>query len=1421
MLRRLSSLAAAAAIGLGSLTAITAPPAHAAAVPTADVLDVDFRDGTTTDAAQGLAPVTHGEPTLTSDLGLGRPVMAFDGTDDALGYPFADQYAKIAGSVSLECSFRYDGERTSSSAEGALCSNKESGGLATVMSGTNVTFMIHVGGAYKSVSFPAPTGRWYHTVAVWDGSTVKLYVDGDLVRETPATGAFKIPTGNATSMMLGADSNPSNAGQFFGRTTLRTARVYSKALSADEVVALEAADLAAPTAPAADVVDVDFADGTPADRAQNLPAETWGSPVVADYTPLGKKVATMDGSSAYSYPFTDQYAKLQNGFAVECVFKYDDDFEPGTSETRGNLCANKEAGGFSITLYGDSLSFNPYIGGSYRNTGTKIQSGRWYHAVGTWDGSTVTLYVNGVAAARTPASGALGLPAAGARNFTVGADSAVNRPQYYAPATISAARVYGRPLALDQVLALGRAALGQHAGAHPVSLTSSVPAAGDRLTRAVRYQAAFANGEALSRDVVHTLDGEEIAPGETIGAGLRSGDHVIEISGTDVFGAPVEVSIPFTSGNIPTGGGTDTSQGDGKVRLSAIATNPGGGDVTTTFSAADIVVADSGVQGVVDDLPTTRAFDYSEGAPITEAMQPDDKRLDSVSSAKIPFQQFDVPVSEADGQRLVWTGALDPSRSAVLRLWNGEEWEKAGEVRGNAEGDVTISADVATRHHHGGVVPVLVTGEDPFADDLENPVRDAFEDPADYDFAIAHLTDTQYLSEGAVEQETEEERSVWRQAYTDITQWIAENKTDRKIAFAAHTGDIIENYHNAPASEAYVANARKEFEVASVAQKILEDAGVVNTVLPGNHDNLYGVDTGEQALYNDYFGPERYDAQAATPAWQAEQAEYHPWKPGDNSNNYVLFSAAGLDFAVVSLGFGVTAEETAWADEVLKQYADRNAILLTHAYTTPSVNPNGRGAGWSYDGKRVFDSVVKKNENVFLVLSGHEHGVDIEVRRNVGKQGNHVVDLLADYQFYKVTAEELGLTEVGGYTPETPLQFGSSFFRMLQFDVDSSEMAVDTFSPLLENFGATEYDDRKRYDGTEDDTRLPVQLETRRTSFGTNALVVADPTDEVIGTVTTRSGWPATVTWDGLEAGTTYAWHATSVDATSGEELAAGEVGQISMFTATSSGTDLTAPVLTVPATTRVELGAEFDPLAGVSAVDDTDGDVLASVVVVGSVDTEKPGAYALSYVVRDRNGNQAVASRVVQVEHAPAPVNTKAPKISGTAKVGGVLAVDAGTWENIDAAELTVQWLRNGAPISGAKGASYRPVAADSGSRISARVTATVAGRAPVSATSSAVTIGKARPKVTATLAKKSIKVGTKARVTVRVSAPGVRAAGVVRIKVDGRVVRTVRLNAAGTAKVTLPKLKRGAHRVVATYAGSSQVAGASSTAKKVVVRR
>ncbi|MER5179063.1 metallophosphoesterase [Streptomyces sp. NPDC002896] len=664
-------------------------------------------------------------------------------------------------------------------------------------------------------------------------------------------------------------------------------------------------------------------------------------------------------------------------------------------------------------------------------------------------------------------------------------------------------------------------------------VAQSTPAAGQKITASVVLDVRVedASGVVTGPDV--KLDGKPIDLGSAVGPGLSAGEHTLSVTATDGLGNNGTRELVFSSAGIPDvpadlAPASGTTDADGDVTLSAKVAEPDGGTVDTTFSQAEILTPNQVYEGTAASVPTTLRV-KGEKSVSAKGLEPaDGKTLDAPAGQDVTYQRFDVMVEgHVDSPVLRWEGVIDPERLAALRVWNTrtEAWDVLTSARGAAEGDTVLTAVVDRTYIDHQQVHVMVTGEDPFADDIDPGDPNGFADPGSYDFSLVHFTDTQYLSEGAVEQETAEERAVWESAYGGIVDWIKKNRNDRKIAYVAHTGDIIENNIRKPADEAARQQVVGEFEVSSRQQGVLDDAGVPNGVIAGNHDNQSGTENGPGALYNQYYGPDRYAA--LSKGW--EHAEYGgPWREGDNQNHYDLFSAGGLDFVVVGLSYGVTREEAEWADSIFKRYPDRNGILLSHDYLAPSSNPDGRGAKFAApDGSMLYKKVVENNPNVFLILAGHEHGVGTNVKTKVGQVGHDVVELLADYQFYTVSADRLGLTEIGGYQPTDQLQFGASFFRMLQFDVDRSELIVDTYSPLLDEFGATEYDTNHRYNGLEDNMVLPVDLSTRTTTFKTDSLALYNPVS-VIGTSQVDSGEVASATWKDLKPGTAYAWLVTA-----------------------------------------------------------------------------------------------------------------------------------------------------------------------------------------------------------------------------------------------------------------------------------------------------
>ncbi|WP_051366379.1 carbohydrate-binding protein [Hamadaea tsunoensis] len=797
-------------------------------------------------------------------------------------------------------------------------------------------------------------------------------------------------------------------------------------------------------------------------------------------------------------------------------------------------------------------------------------------------------------------------------------------------------------------------------------VAGSVPAEGQRITSTVVLDVRLQDATGIAGTPVLALDGKAVKQGDALGHGLPAGSHTIAVTVADALGNKAVREIHFTSASIPDVpadlGAAVSGNTSPAATLSATVPGEAGVPLTATFTKADVVLPTTGYQGEAAGVPTTLDVAHDTTVKVASLRPLDGQSVDTASGRDVVFQRYDLAVGTASAPILRWEGTIDPERVVALRVWDKAalKWVVLTSSRGNAAHSTVLTATLDDRYKDGTTAHVLVTGEDPFADDLSprdataQNDKDHFEDPGTYDFSIAHFTDTQYLTEGAAggtyddwdgrteaaDVETAEEQAIWQAAYKSETQWIADNEAGRKIAYTAHTGDVIENDYYDPLARnpdgslvrpGLNEEVDKELAVSSGYQKILDDNGVVNQVIAGNHDDQLGAETGPDSRFSRTFSAERY--YNVGKSWPAG-ASYHAWDevtnadgsvtPGkDNQNNYVLFSAGGLDFVAVGLSYGVTPAEAKWADSIFKRYKDRNGILLSHDYLKPSANADGRGAAFSDpDGSALYQQVVLTNPNVFLILAGHEHGVGINLKTGVGVTVTHdVVELLADYQFYTVAAGELwpgkadanGDIDVDGdgvpdHKATDRLQFGASFLRLLQFDVARSEMHIDTYSPFLNNFGATEYDIRQdgsqtkpRYNGSEDNLTLPVDLTTRKTSFSTDSLAAYVPAG-TIGTDGITAGGTATVTWSGLTPATSYAWIVAARSADDGVAVA-----QPAVFRTPKGKPSLTvtAPATSwgTPAKATVQLGAGTAPATG--QVELREGDkVLGSTNLTGDTAT-------------------------------------------------------------------------------------------------------------------------------------------------------------------------------------------------------------------------
>lgn len=95
---------------------------------------------------------------------------------------------------------------------------------------TKITFQLYIGGGWRSVTYATGVDltQWHHYVGTYDGSTIRLYVDGVQVASTPRTGAINADSGN---LMLGRDDGYSR----YFKGALDDVRIYSAALSSGNI----------------------------------------------------------------------------------------------------------------------------------------------------------------------------------------------------------------------------------------------------------------------------------------------------------------------------------------------------------------------------------------------------------------------------------------------------------------------------------------------------------------------------------------------------------------------------------------------------------------------------------------------------------------------------------------------------------------------------------------------------------------------------------------------------------------------------------------------------------------------------------------------------------------------------------------------------------------------------------------------------------------------------------------------------------------------------------------------------------------------------------------------------------------------------------------------------------------------------------
>ena len=259
----------------------------------------------------------------------------------------------------------------------------------------------------------------------------------------------------------------------------------------------------------------------------------------------------------------------------------------------------------------------------------------------------------------------------------------------------------------------------------------------------------------------------------------------------------------------------------------------------------------------------------------------------------------------------------------------------------------------------------------------------------DHSFTLVVIPDTQIYCKN----DPEWRRSSRKEVFYQMTDWIARNAEAENIVFAFHVGDIVTDYDDTT-----------QWEIASEAMRRL-DGIVPYCMVVGNHDlAMGGANNRESKLFNMYFPYRRYEKEP----WFGGRMADDGFLPKNNYDNaYHLFCAGEMNFLVVALEVAPTDKMLAWADSVILQYPDRKVILVTHSFLD-SDNTRDEPGGYGYlppgegnTGEEIWQKLVRKHPNMFLVLNGH-HASRKDCRgflESRGDQGNQVFQLFAGEAF--------------------------------------------------------------------------------------------------------------------------------------------------------------------------------------------------------------------------------------------------------------------------------------------------------------------------------------------------------------------------------------------------------------------------------------
>ena len=272
----------------------------------------------------------------------------------------------------------------------------------------------------------------------------------------------------------------------------------------------------------------------------------------------------------------------------------------------------------------------------------------------------------------------------------------------------------------------------------------------------------------------------------------------------------------------------------------------------------------------------------------------------------------------------------------------------------------------------------------------------------DYAYSMAIIGDTQKVS------------YLKPDNMSKIYDYIIDNAEAKNIKFVMGLGDITDQ------------NMESEW-VNDMAQIKRMDGIVPYSLVRGNHETIQNFN--KYVPYADY-----------------KNVIAGAYEEGSMVNTYHTFTVGDLQYMVMCLDFGAKDDIIAWANKVIDAHPYHNVIVTTHAYMyrdgalLDSANydsPSAWGGEDYNDGDEMWDKLIKKHENIVLVLSGHIDSSYVVMRQDEGDNGNTVTQMLINPQKLDADYEEEGCV---------------GMVAMFYFSEDGRTVQVEYYSTIREQY---------------------------------------------------------------------------------------------------------------------------------------------------------------------------------------------------------------------------------------------------------------------------------------------------------------------------------------------------------------------------------